>query len=91
MKKNNNILNFFKNKDGEWTIAQTPNFPIIAWFFLALTLQLFDGGSLKSGMQLLSSALLFTWAYLEITSGDSSFRRLLGGIVLLVLVYDFFS
>ena len=47
--------------------------------------------SLKGGVQQLASALLLVWAYLEVTTGDSNFRKLLGGIVLLIVMYGYFN
>jgi hypothetical protein len=35
-----------------------------------------------------SFGLLFTWAWLELVSGKSYFRRLLGLVVLVLIVYD---
>ncbi|USN96064.1 MAG: hypothetical protein H6797_03225 [Candidatus Nomurabacteria bacterium] len=89
--KNNKSLNFFKNKNGEWTIAQFPNFPIIAWLLLYISLFFIGDSNLKSSVHSLSNAFLFTWAYLEIAMGDSGFRRLLGGVVILSVIYGYFN
>ncbi len=90
VKKNSNNMNFFKNKDGKWAVIQFPNFLLMAWLFLTLALLLIGESNLKDNIHQLSSALLFAWAYLEVTKGDSPFRRLLGGVVLLSVIYNYF-
>jgi hypothetical protein len=82
---------FWKNEQGSITIWQAPNLPLIGWFCFMLASKLASHGTAKSGMQFLSSAFLFTWAYLEIKSGDSYFRRLLGTVVFLMLVVGHFK
>lgn len=91
VKNISDYLDFFKNKDGKWTIIQFPNLLLIAWLLLTLVAIFLGAGSLKSSIQLLSSAVLFAWAYAEVTTGDSNFRRLLGGIILLYVVFSFFT
>jgi len=48
-------------------------------------------GHLKTGFELLGSAFLFTWAYLEITSGVTYFRRLLGVAAIAIVGFGFFT
>jgi len=72
------MKNVFKTKEGKIVVAQAPNPPIILWFlFLLLSRAPFDQ-ALQGLFELLSFASLFTWAYLEITDGVNTFRRLLG-------------
>lgn len=81
---------FFKDKDGKWTVIQFPNPLLVTWLFLMLLQMFMSASHLKSSIHQFSSAVLFAWAYMEVIRGDSSFRRLLGGIVLLVVLAGFF-
>lgn len=73
---------FWKNKDGKLTIWQTPNATLIGWALCYILLQVVKSGKLYEVLTFLKPALLFTWAYLELVSGTSYFRRLLGAVVL---------
>jgi hypothetical protein len=82
---------FFKDKEGNLAIIAWPNVPIIGWAIFKLIALLVTKGRIHNGSEQLSMALLYTWAYLEITSGVNYFRRLLGLIVLSALVVGYFS
>lgn len=86
-----NLDKFWKNKDGNLVIWQKPNLPLIGWFVFMIVAKLLPTGPMKNGTQFLSTALIFTWAYLEITKGDSYFRRVLGAVVLLITVLSHFN
>lgn len=81
---------FFKDKQGKWAVAQVPNIPLILWFLLSFVAHIIKGGHAKEGFALLAHAALLTWSYLEITSGISRFRRVLGAIVLAAVSIGFF-
>jgi hypothetical protein len=81
---------FFKNKQGKWKIIQLPNILLGTWLVLSIALFFIHKGQLREGLALLRSAVLFTWAYLEITNGDSRFRRTLGVIVMLFIIKGYF-
>lgn len=81
-------MNFFKDNQGKIVIFQKPNSPLIGWIvFLILGLLV---GHHQPRLHELCNALrfgfIFTWAWLEITSGVNYFRRTLGLIVLFVVV-----
>jgi hypothetical protein len=77
MAKVANWRDLFKDKDGKVVLIERPNLPLIGWLvFLALG-HLFD----SAGCRWLSTAFIFTWAFLEITQGTTYFRRALGVIV----------
>ncbi|MEO8862829.1 MAG: hypothetical protein ABI354_00700 [Candidatus Saccharimonadales bacterium] len=82
--------NFFKNKDGKLAVWQLPNIPISVWI-VSLVLSHALNGSLHTGFQALAQASLFVWAYLEATSGDSNFRKVLGVVILAVVISGFFN
>ena len=84
-------INFFKDKNGKWAVVQFPNPLLITWLLLTLAQMFVGSGHLHSGIHQLGSAVLFAWAYIEITDGNSSFRRLFGGVILLSVLLSFFS
>lgn len=87
-KKNTTL---FKDKDGKWAIVQFPNIPLSLWIITTLTMYVVADQALKESLSLLRDAVLFTWSYLEITAGDSPFRRILGSVVMALLVVKFFA
>lgn len=80
------IERFFKDKEGHWAIIQLPNLLLSLWIVLLIINLLVHSSQVK----LLQTALIFTWAYLELTQGDSYFRRSLGAVVLAGVVVSFF-
>ena len=81
---------FIRDKHGTIAVWQTPNIPLGGWFVLMVAAYFIPAGGVKTGLHSLSSAFLFTWSYLEITSGVSPFRRVLGGVVLIGVLAGFF-
>lgn len=81
---------FFKDKQGKWVIGQFPNGLLIAWLVIMLVTMLLPKTPFSHSLNLLGSAVLFTWAYLELTDGASYFRRTLGTVVLLATIIGFF-
>lgn len=84
------VKKFFQDKNGKWTIGQFPNLPIAIWAVLTVISLLMAESPLRTNIEQLKAAVLLVWAYLEVSDGDSGFRRLLGGIVLLFIVYGYF-
>lgn len=82
---------FFKDKDGKVVITQWPNIPIIGWLAFKVLSMLIDSANLKNWFENLSLAFLFTFAYLEITSGASYFRRLLGLVVMVAVIMSYYA
>jgi hypothetical protein len=76
---------FFRNPDtGELVVAQWPNAPL--WVFLAATavrLLLKPDGVLGTAVSVIGTLSLLVWSVLEVARGDSPFRRVLGGLVLI--------
>lgn len=79
-----------RGKDGRAYIFQFPNLPIIGWFASMVIAQL-TTANLKTGFSSIGFAFLSIWCYLEITQGSSRFRRILGGVVAIVLAYGLFG
>jgi len=87
---NSPIDRLIRDKQGNIALMQVPNIPLIGWAVFGILAFLVSGGTVHQGFQNLSRALLFVWAYLEIRSGDSLFRRILGVIVMIMLIAGFF-
>lgn len=76
----------FRDKNNHVVIWQFPNIPIIGWFVFMLLSKVLTDDNLKTNMGYISTAFLFTWAYLELVQGVNYFRRCLGLIVLLGVI-----
>lgn len=77
---------FFKDKHSRVAVWQTPNIPLITWLVCMLAGKLITRGQVHKGLDIVAFGALFAWAWLEISSGASYFRRLLGAVVLLGIV-----
>lgn len=89
--KHTNLFDkLFKNKDGKIVIWQNPNILLWIWILTTAVDLLIKHGSLHSSLRHLGDAALFAWAYLEIRSGESIIRRILGVIVMAVVIFSFF-
>lgn len=80
------IDQFFRNKDGKLVLAQFPNILISVWIVL-FGVNFFMNDQRITTVQ---SLVLFAWAYLEVTQGESYFRRTLGGIVAVATIIGVF-
>lgn len=86
-----NLSYFFKGPDGSMVICQRPNIPLLGWMLFKLISVFMQDKTMKDGFESLSKLSLFTWAYLEITSGQSYFRRVLGGAVMMTIIISYFK
>jgi hypothetical protein len=86
------VSRFFRNPEtGELVIAQMPNIPL--WIFLAATavrMLVHPHGTVGTVVSVVGTVALVVWAVLEIARGESPFRRVLGGVVLLATIVGFF-
>lgn len=73
---------FFKDKHGKVVLWQRPNILLSIWILAILVIQILPESHLKSGIAQLNPAVLFAWAYLELTSGVNYFRKSVGLVVL---------
>ncbi len=81
---------FFTDKNDRIVIMQLPNALLSIWIGSTLLSKLIDSGILHNGFTYLGTVSIFAWAYLEVTSGESPFRRALGGFILLFSVFNHF-
>lgn len=84
--RNFHFTDFLKDKEGHVVVAQWPNIPILGWLFFKVASLLTSDPSVETSISAISTAFIFTWAYLEITDGASYFRRTLGAAVMLATV-----
>ena len=75
-----------KNKEGKWAVIQWPNVLLSAWIFLLVINYFYHSQSLSH----LQGAVLFAWAYNELTQGESRFRKILGAVILVIVSIGFF-
>ncbi len=66
---------------------QRPNIPLIGWFVFTATSLFVKSSALHSLFGYISFGFIFTWAWLEITTGTSYFRRALGAIILALTLF----
>jgi hypothetical protein len=84
------IQSFFENEKGELKVIQPPNALLSLW----LVLQLVNAVLFQFAQPVIhsfSSLLLFTWSYNELRQGESPFRKALGGVVLLAVIFNALS
>ena len=80
-------MKFFKDKEGHIVVVQRPNIPLIGWLIFTVISLFIKSSSWHTFFGYVSFGLIFTWAWLEITTGKSYFRRTIGVIALLLALY----
>jgi len=81
----------FKDNKGLVTVWQAPNGLLWGWIILKALSLVVKTGHLGSGIAKLSTAVIFAWAYLEVTKGVNIFRRVLGLVVLTSIALAYFK
>lgn len=88
MKNKSRWDRFWRDKNGDVSIIEVPNIPLaLAAIFLVLS-KVFSRGQLHIAAEYIYFGFLFTWAWLELTTGKSYFRRVLGTVVLVAIIYS---
>lgn len=80
------MYRFFRDKDNNLALWETPNAPLLV-AMAALVGQLFSHGNVSEFFGLIFFGSVFAWGWLEIMYGTSLFRRWLGGLIMLAVVY----
>lgn len=80
------VEKFWKDKDGKQAIVDWPNIPLVGWLIFTLVGKFIRAGRLQNTSEYLAFGFLFTWAWLEVYSGKSYFRRILGLLVFVVML-----
>ena len=78
----------WRDKTGKPVILQLPNAPLVGWGIFMVAGWFLPDGGWGVAVQYLSFGFLFTWAWLELYSGRSYIRRLLGLAVLIMIIYN---
>ena len=81
----------FKNKKGKVVLWQSPNPLLFAWIGLKILSYLAKHSSVHAGIEATGTAVIFAWAYLELTKGVNYFRKALGGVILILVIKGFFK
>lgn len=68
---------------------QRPNVPLLVWAAASLLGKLTSGAA-GSALSSVATAAIIVWSVLEIASGKSPFRRVLGMVVLAHVTLQFF-
>jgi hypothetical protein len=84
------LKKFVTDRRGKVVIWQVPNLPITAWAIFTIAGRITQG-PLHKVFSVCAAASLLIWAVLEIASGASYFRRLLGLAVLAATMYSLFN
>jgi hypothetical protein len=76
---------FFRNPEtGEVVVAQWPNLPLAIFLVATAVRMVFHpAGGVGTAVSVIGTSALVWWSVDEIVRGDSPFRRVLGGVVLL--------
>jgi hypothetical protein len=76
------------DKRGRVTIGERPNLPLIVWAVTSILVWIVPSGTLEDLLRLINFGALFTWAWLEVFQGSSYFRRVLGAIIMIFLLWN---
>lgn len=76
----------FQDNTGKYIVGQPPNIPVYLIIGSFLLSQLTQHLPIHRLFETTLSGSIFLWSYLEITYGESLFRRILGGLVMLLLL-----
>lgn len=76
------VKRFFQDDNGRYVVAQWPNGPAYLAFASALQTRMTVGSNAHRLFQYTTFGAIFLWSYLEITRGESPFRRSVGASVM---------
>jgi hypothetical protein len=74
----------FQDNTGKYVLGQAPN-TLIYIMAVGFVGQLFSKGAVNTFFDLLFFGAAFAWGYLEIRYGESNFRRILGGVIIVLI------
>jgi hypothetical protein len=84
-----NLFNqIFRDQEGNIVLAQMPNLPLITWIVASLLKIIFTTGKINIGLDALAFGSLFTWAWEELFQGVNYFRKTLGLLFLIALIFS---
>ncbi len=80
------IDRLFRNSEGSIVLWQMPNIWLWLWILATLANYIVSEGLLTLLLQALSMASIIIWSFLEIYSGVTPFRRIIGSILVAVIL-----
>jgi hypothetical protein len=83
-------LHLFRDDTGRIVLWQWPNLPLWGWLVCKALSPPITAPHLTIALSRLSTAFLFTWAYLELVDGVNYARRLLGLAVIIGIIASFY-
>lgn len=79
---------FWLDKDGKLSITQKPNIPLIIWAVsILIQIALGVGNPISEVAKIIGSISIAVWAVMEVYSGVSYFRKLLGLFILILMAF----
>lgn len=82
----NMFKRFFQDDKGRYVVVQWPNAPVYMILASSLLSRMDLGSDAQRLFELTTFGSIFLWAFLEITQGESTFRRVLGAGVMVWLL-----
>ena len=73
-----------QDNTGKYVVGQSPNV-LIYIMAVGFVGQLLSKGVVNTFFDLLFFGAAFAWGYLEIRYGESNFRRILGGVIMVLI------
>ena len=74
-------------RTGSWTLVQVPNAPLLVWVVASVVRWLaHPSGGVRTALDVVATVALVIWAGDELLRGVNPARRILGGVVLVLLV-----
>jgi len=81
----------FRDSNGKIAIIQWPNIPLSGWILFKVAAMISNNSSLIDVFNIFGTVLLLIWASLELTNGTSTFRRILGLVILIFTILNMTS
>lgn len=78
---------FMRDDKGRVVLVQAPNMPLCVAIAAWLT-SLVASGVVHTAADLVSFGAIFTWTWLEISSGTTRVRRVLGAVVMIWIIWS---
>ncbi|MBP9738526.1 hypothetical protein KBD20_02470, partial [Candidatus Saccharibacteria bacterium] len=77
----------YKDSDGKVVVAQFPNLSLSVWIIATLLVKVIPEGVVTQLLSVIAFGAIFTWAWLELFSGSTYMRRLLGLVIFVLVIH----
>ncbi|MBP9738909.1 hypothetical protein KBD20_04430, partial [Candidatus Saccharibacteria bacterium] len=68
-------------------VAQFPNLSLSVWIIATLLVKVIPEGVVTQLLSVIAFGAIFTWAWLELFSGSTYMRRLLGLVIFVLVIH----